>query len=322
MKVVIQIPCFNEEEVLPLALSALPDSIDGIDEVEVLIIDDGSKDDTVKVAKEFGVHHIVSIPENMGLANAFMIGIDAALKAGADIVVNTDADNQYDARDITKLVQPILTSGADIVVGARPISQIEHFSPLKKFLQKVGSWVVRYASQTQIQDAPSGFRAISREAALKLTVFNKYTYTLETIIQAGQNGMKIISVPIRVNEDLRPSKLVKSIRSYVQRSIGTILRIFMIYRPGLSFFFLGSIPFSIGFILGIRWSVLYFLEDAARSHLPSLILAAILMIIGFQTWLFGLFAELVATNRKLLEENKVRLRRLELQEYKEPMNKP
>ena len=322
MKVVIQIPCFNEEEVLPLALSALPDSIDGIDEVEVLIIDDGSKDDTVKVAKEFGVHHIVSIPENMGLANAFMMGIDAALKAGADIVVNTDADNQYDARDITKLVQPILTSGADIVVGARPISQIEHFSPLKKFLQKVGSWVVRYASQTQIQDAPSGFRAISREAALKLTVFNKYTYTLGTIIQAGQNGMKIISVPIRVNEDLRPSKLVKSIRSYVQRSIGTILRIFMIYRPGLSFFFLGSIPFSIGFILGIRWSVLYFLEDAARSHLPSLILAAILMIIGFQTWLFGLFAELVATNRKLLEENKVRLRRLELQEYKEPMNKP
>jgi len=241
-----------------------------------------------------------------------MKGVDACLKSRADIIVNIDADNQYYARDIDKLVQPILENNADIVVGSRPISEIKHFSSLKKILQKLGSWVVRYASQTDVQDAPSGFRAISREAALRLNVYNDYTYTLETIIQAGQNGMKIVSRPIRVNDDIRPSRLVKSTGSYIKRSIATILRIFLIYRPGRSFFLLGSIPFSLGFILGIRWSILFFIENASRTHLPSLILAAILLIIGFQTWLFGLFAELVATNRKLLEENKVRLRIIDL----------
>jgi len=321
MKLIIQIPCFNEEEVLPITLSEIPEFIEGIDELEVLIVDDGSSDNTVKVAKKHGVHHIVSIPHNKGLANAFMMGVDTCIKAGADIIVNTDADNQYCMADIKKLLQPIFLNEAEIVIGTRPVSQIEHFSLVKKSLQKIGSWVVRYASQTEVQDAPSGFRAISREAALKLIVYNEYTYTLETIIQAGQNGTKIVSVPISVNKDLRPSRLVKSIRNYIQRSIGTILSIFMIYRPGKSFFIIGSIPFGIGFLLGVRWTVLYFLENAARSHLPSLILAAILIIIGFQTWLFGLFAVLVATNRKLLEENRIRLRRLELQEYNNDLHK-
>ncbi len=317
MKLIIQIPCYNEEEFLPVLLEQLPPSIPGIDEIEMLIINDGSTDNTVQVAVDHGVQHIVNIPFNKGLANAFMMGVDACLKAGADIIVNTDADNQYCVSDIKELVQPILRNEAEIVVGTRPVSQIKHFSLVKKILQKIGSLVVRYASQTEVQDAPSGFRAISRDAALRLIVYNDYTYTLETIIQAVQNGMKIVSVPINVNEDLRPSRLVKSIRSYLQKSIGTILRIFMIYRPGKTFFILGLIPFGIGFLFGIRWVVLYFVEDAARSHLPSLILAAILMIIGFQTWLFGLFAELVATNRKLLEENRVRLRRFELQKKQE-----
>ena len=238
MKLIIQIPCFNEQDVLLIALSDLPKDIKGIDDIEILIIDDGSTDNTAQIAKEFGVNHIVSIPENKGLANAYIQGIDACLKAGADIIVNTDADNQYRADDIEKLVKPIIENKAEIVIGTRPISQTEHFSYLKKRLQKIGSWVVRYASETDVEDAPSGFRAVSRDAAIRLYVFNKYTYTLETIIQAGQSGMRILSVPIRTNDDLRPSKLAKSMRSYVQRSIGTILKIFMIYRPVKSFFIL------------------------------------------------------------------------------------
>ena len=316
MKLIIQIPCFNEQNTLLVALSELPKSIKGIDKIEVLIIDDGSTDNTVQVAKDFGVDHIVSIPENKGLANAYIQGIDACLKAGADIIVNTDADNQYRADDIEKLVFPILNNAADIVIGSRPISQTQHFSFLKKKLQKIGSWVVRYASQTSVEDAPSGFRAVSKDAAIRLCVFNKYTYTLETIIQAGQSGMRIASVPIRTNGDLRPSRLAKSMTSYIQRSIGTILRIFMIYRPVKSFVILGLIPFSVGFALGIRWIILFYIEDAGRSHSPSLILSAVLMIIGFQTFLFGFFAELIATNRKILEENRARLRSLELKNFK------
>ncbi len=314
MKLIIQIPCFNEQDVLLIALSDLPKDIKGIDDIEILIIDDGSTDNTAQIAKEFGVNHIVSIPENKGLANAYIQGIDACLKAGADIIVNTDADNQYRADDIEKLVKPIIENKAEIVIGTRPISQTEHFSYLKKKLQKIGSWVVRYASDTDVEDAPSGFRAVSRDAAIKLYVFNKYTYTLETIIQAGQSGMRVLSVPIRTNDDLRPSKLAKSMRSYVQRSIGTILKIFMIYRPVKSFFILGMVPFLIGFSLGLRWIILFYLEDSGRSHLPSLILSAILIIIGFQTLLFGFFAELISANRKILEENRARLRSLELKD--------
>jgi len=316
MKLIIQIPCFNEEKSLPYVLNDIPKYIQGVDKIEVMIINDGSTDKTVQVATEHNVEHIINIPSNKGLANAFMKGIDTCLEFNADIIVNIDADNQYHAGDINKLVQPILANNADIVIGARPISDIKHFSSIKKILQKIGSWVVRYASQTNVQDAPSGFRSISREAALKLNVYNNYTYTLETIIQAGQNGMKIISIPIRVNEDIRPSRLVKSTSSYIKKSIATILKIFLIYRPGRSFFLIGAIPFTIGFGLGVRWTFLFFVENSTRTHLPSIILAAILMIIGFQIWIFGLFAELVATDRKLLEDNKVRLRRLNLKDYK------
>lgn len=318
-KLIIQIPCYNEEATLGLTLSELPRSVPGIDRVEWLIINDGSRDRTVEVALENGVDHVVDLPHNQGLAQAFMAGIEACLRAGADIIVNTDADNQYCAADIPKLVEPILNGRAEIVIGARPIAKIRHFSPFKKFLQGFGSWVVRLASNTQVADAPSGFRAISREAALRLNVFNEYTYTLETIIQAGQRGMTVISVPICTNGYLRPSRLVKSIPSYVQRSLFTILRIFMTYKPLRFFMILGSIPFSIGTLLGIRWIVLFLLENGTRSRTPSLILAAILILIGFQIWMFSLVADLMAVNRKVLEDIQLRLRRAELDADKRKM---
>lgn len=309
-KLIIQIPCYNEEATLGLTLSLLPRQLPGVDCVEWLIIDDGSCDRTIEVAKDCGVDHIVRFARNQGLAKAFMAGIEASLKAGADIIVNTDADNQYSADDIPTLIQPILLGQAEIVIGARPISQIRHFSPTKKVLQKLGSWVVRLASNTNIPDAPSGFRAISREAAMQLNVFNQYTYTLEMIIQAGQRGMAIASVPIRTNRDLRPSRLVKSIPVYIQKSIFTILRIFMLYRPMRFFVFLGSIPLSAGFLLGLRW-LLFFFGGYDRPRVPTLILAAILILIGFQLWIFGLVADLMAANRRMLEDIQLRSRRAE-----------
>lgn len=311
MKLIIQIPCYNEEATLGVTLSELPRQLPGIDTIQWLIINDGSIDNTVEVAKACGVDHIVNFDRNQGLAKGFMAGIEACLKAGADIIVNTDADNQYCADDIGKLIEPILEGRADIVVGARPIQQIKHFSPTKKFLQNLGSWVVRIASNTKIPDAPSGFRAISRDAAMQLNVFSQYTYTLETIIQAGQKGMAITSVPIRTNDYLRPSRLVKSIPAYIQRSIFTIIRIFMTYKPLRFFTILGSIPFTIGLILCFRWLILFFL-GTPKSHVPSLILAAITMVIGFQLWVFGLVADLMAVNRKLLEDIQLRLRRREI----------
>jgi glycosyltransferase involved in cell wall biosynthesis len=315
MKLIIQIPCYNEAETLEVTLNDLPRKIDGIDEIELLIINDGSTDNTVEVAKNWANKnkmklHLVEFTKNQGLAKGFMAGLDKALKEGADIIVNTDADNQYCANDIEKIVKPILNKEADIVVGARPISKIKHFSPLKKFLQKLGSWIVRVASNTNVQDAPSGFRAISREAAMRLNVFSDYTYTLETIIQAGQKNMAIISVPIRVNDDLRPSRLVKSIPDYIKRSIGTIIRIFMVYRPVKFFATIGSILFILGFLLGVRWLALYFM-GTDRAHVPSLVLAAILMLLGFMSILAGFLSDLIATNRKLLEEIQYRMRKKE-----------
>jgi len=310
-KLIIQIPCYNEEETLGITLATLPRELPGVDTVEWLIVNDGSTDRTVEVAQANGVDHIVNFRHNQGLAKAFLAGIEACLKANADIIVNTDADNQYCADDIPKLIEPILLGKAEIVVGARQIKQIKHFSPTKKFLQKFGSWVVRVASNTSILDAPSGFRAFSREAALRLNVFNDYTYTLETIIQSGQKGMAITSVPIRTNRYLRPSRLVKSIPSYVKRSLLTILRIFMTYKPLRFFVILGSIPFTLGSLLGIRWLILYF-AGTPRAHVPSLILAAILILIGFQLWMLGLVADLMAVNRKILEDIQLRLRRFEV----------
>ena len=309
-KLIIQIPCYNEEEALGVTLSTLPRELPGVDTIEWLIINDGSSDRTVEVARAYGVDRIVNFDYHRGLAKAFMVGIEACLEAEADIIVNTDADNQYCADDIPKLIEPILSGRAEIVVGARPIKQIKHFSPAKKVLQKLGSWAVRVASNTSIPDAPSGFRAFSREAAFRINVFNEYTYTLETIIQAGQKGMAITSVPIRTNRYLRPSRLVKSIPSYVQRSLLTILRIFMTYKPLRFFMFLGSLPFTLGTLLGIRWLILFF-AGTPKAHVPSLILAAILILIGFQLWMFGLVADLMAVNRKMLEDIQLRLRRIE-----------
>lgn len=301
MKLIIQIPCFNEAETLAIALNALPRSVAGFDKVEWLIIDDGSTDDTVKVAKENGVDHVISHHQNQGLAKAFMTGLDNCLRLGADVIVNTDADNQYHADDIPKLTQPILDHSAEFVIGERPIETIEHFSPVKKLLQKLGSWVVRIASNTNIPDAPSGFRAMSRTVAQQLMVFNNYTYTLETIIQAGQKNMAITSVPVRVNEDLRPSRLVKSIPSYIKRSIITILRIFIIYRPFRFFATIGAILFTTGFLIGIRF-LFHYLDGSGDGHIQSLILAALLLGIGFQTFLIAIVADLLAANRKLLED--------------------
>ena len=321
MKLIIQIPCYNEEATLAITLTDLPRRVPGIDSVEWLVIDDGSRDRTVEVAKEFGVDHIISFGQNRGLAKGFMAGLEACLKAGADIIVNTDADNQYCAADIPKLIEPILAGHAQIVIGARPIQQINHFSPTKKLLQQLGSWAVRVASRTSVADAPSGFRAISREAALELNVFNEYTYTLETIIQAGQKGMAVMSVPIRTNGYLRPSRLVKSIFSYVQRSLVTMLRIFITYKPFQFFMWMGSVPFFLGFLLGVRWLALYF-SGTPRSHVPSLILSAILILIGSQLWVVGLLADLLAVNRKLLEEAQLRLRRAEIEAHLSQRSRP
>ncbi len=309
-KLIIQMPCYNEEETLGIALSALPREVPGVDKVEWLIINDGSSDRTLEVAREHGVDHVVDLGSHQGLARGFVAGLDACLRAGADVIVNTDADNQYEAADIPKLIAPILSGEADIVVGERPIEQIEHFSPIKKRLQKLGSWVVRVASKTRIPDAPSGFRAMSREAAMRMNVFSSYTYTLETIIQAGQKGMSIVSVPIRTNPFLRPSRLMKSIPAYIQRSIFTILRIFMTYKPMRFFSSLGALPFLLGAGLGVRWIVLY-VNETERAHVPSLILAAILILIGVQLIVLGLVADLIAVNRKLLEDIQLRIKRVE-----------
>ncbi len=313
-KLIIQIPCYNEQDTLGITLAELPRSLPGVDTVEWLIVNDGSTDRTLEVAREHGVDHVIDFPHNQGLARAFMAGLEGCLKAGADIIVNTDADNQYCADDIGKLIGPILAHEAEIVVGARPIDRIEHFSWIKKRLQKIGSWAVRIVSGTDVPDAPSGFRAISREAAIQLNVFNTQTYTLETIIQAGQHDIPIAWVPVRVNPDSRPSRLIRSVSGYVLESMAVILRIFMLYRPLRFFMVLGSIPFGIGLVLGFRWlALVYVFPEPGRTYVPSLILAAILLIMGFQTWLFGLAAELIAANRKLLEEIRSRQRRRELQ---------
>ncbi len=297
----IQIPCYREEATLGVALAALPRHVRGFDEVEWVVIDDGSDDATVEVAKQAGVDHVVRHTRNQGLARAFMTGLDACLSLGADVIVNTDADNQYNADDIPALVAPILEGRADIVVGARPIETIAHFSPAKKLLQKLGSWVVRRVSNTDVPDAPSGFRAFSRTAAQQLMVFNDYTYTLETIIQAGQKNMAITWVPVRVNDDLRPSRLVKSVPLYVWRSVFTIIRIFAIYRPFRFFGTIAAVLIVPGVTLGARY--LWFLaHEPSPGHVQSLILASILLVSGFTTILAAFLADLLAANRRLLED--------------------
>lgn len=312
MKLIIQIPCYNEENSLPITLKALPKQISGIDEIEILVIDDGSTDKTVEVAKVNGVQHIVSMPHNCGLAKAFVAGINGALAQGADIIVNTDADNQYCADDIEKLIRPILNKEADIVIGTRPVSNISHFSLLKKTLQKLGSWVMRRVSSTQVEDAPSGFRAFSRAAALQINIFDNYTYTLETIIQARAKGLQLVCVPVNVNPDLRESKLVKNMFDYIRRSVFTMLRMFIIYRPFRFFAILASLFFTVGFLVGLRFLYFYLFSNGA-GHIQSLILAAILIITSVQIGVIAILSELFCINRKLLEDIQRRIKLQDLQ---------
>ena len=305
MKLFIQIPCYNEADALAVTLSSLPRSVSGFDRVVWLVVDDGSTDDTVRVARDAGVDHIVSHKRNQGLARAFMTGIRESVRLGADVIVNTDGDNQYCADDIPALVRPIVEGQADIVVGARPIDSIDHFSPLKKILQKIGSWVVRIVSRTNVDDVTSGFRALSRNAARQFVVFNNYTYTLETIIQAGLKNMAVVSVPVRVNGNLRPSRLIKSVPGYIFNSLATIVRIFVIYRPFRFFAVIGLFLFGLGFLLGLRFLYYYFTGNG-NGHIQSLVLASILLGMGFQTILVAFVTDLLASNRTLLEEIRFR----------------
>lgn len=310
IKLIIQIPCYNEAESLPHALPQLPREVPGCDRVEWLVIDDGSTDDTSDVARRLGADHIVRHPVNRGLAATFMTGLEAAVALGADIIVNTDADNQYDARDIAMLVRPIVDGEAEMVIGARPIADTEHFSWIKKKLQGLGSRVVRLASNTDVADAPSGFRAFTRDVAQRLNVFSAYTYTLETIIQAGHSNIRVMSVPIRTNPDLRPSRLVKSIGRYVWRSASTIVRIFATYRPLTFFWLLAGFFLLVGVIFG-GWYLVHMLAGEGTGHVQSAMLAVGSIAIGLAAFLLGFLADLQSVNRRLLEGIDWRLRRLE-----------
>lgn len=313
MKLVIQIPCLNEEATLPATLADLPTSLDGIDEIEVVVIDDGSTDGTADAARRCGVRHVVRAPVNQGLARAFSAGLDYALKIGADIIVNTDADGQYRGEGIQALIAPILHHEADIVIGDRKPGSLAHFSPMKRLLQVVGSWVVRRLSGTAVPDATSGFRAFSREAALKMNVVSDFTYTLETIIQAGAKQLLVTHVPIDVNPETRPSRLFPGIPSYILRSSATLVRIYALYEPLRVFTIIGLVLLTVGSGLAGRFLVFYFV-DGGEGHIQSLIFAAVLTLAGVQTILIGLLADLIGSSRRMLEDTLLRIRRLELRD--------
>ena len=310
-KLIMQIPCYNEAETLPATIVDLPRTIDGIDEVEILIIDDGSTDGTIEIAQELGVDHIIRLSQNQGLAVAFARGLEASLQMGADIIVNTDGDNQYRGDCVRDLVEPILKGDAEMVVGDRQINTIQHFSPFKKVLQKFGSWIVRWASKTNVPDATSGFRAFSKEAALRLSIFSEYTYTLETIIQAGKKGISITSVPVETNEVLRESRLIHSTFQYVTRSAITIIRIFLMYEALRVFLGLSVVPLLGGLFLLGRFGY-YTLIGDGQGHIQSLIAATILMVLGFITILVGLLGDLIARNRRLNEEIDYRIKKMNI----------
>lgn len=301
MKLIIQLPCYNEEAQLPRTLADLPRHVPGFDAVEWLVIDDGSTDRTAEVARECGVDHVVRLDHNQGLAKAFMAGLEASLRYGADVIVNTDGDNQYRADQIPALTRPILECEARIVVGARPIGNIDHFSPIKRALQRLGSWVVRKASGAEVADAPSGFRAIHRDAAVQLYVFNRYTYTLETIIQAGRLGIPIVSVPVEVNPPTRESRLIRSVAQYILRSGGTILRIAVLYQPLRVFSWLAAVLALPGIAAFVRFLGFYLSGDGA-GHVQSLVIGAALIAAGAVVFVGGLLADLIAANRTLLAE--------------------
>ena len=313
MKLVIQIPCLNEEATLPATLADLPRELDGFDSVEWLVVDDGSTDGTADVARECGVDHVVRLPQNKGLAIAFQTGLDAALKLGADVIVNTDADNQYVARDIERLVAPILAREADMVVGDRQVRRHEEFSRVKKLLQLWGSWVVRQASETNVPDTTSGFRAYNREAALRLNVVSRFSYTLETIIQAGKSDIAVAHVPIRTNPRTRESRLFRSTFQYVFRSVETILRVYALYEPLRIFLWLASVPALAALALFARFAWFAFTQPGPTGHIQSLVIAAALLLLAFQLVALGVLADLLRGNRVLSERTLQRVRRLELE---------
>ena len=311
MKLIIQIPCYNEEETLSETINDIPEKIDGIDEIEILVVNDGSTDTTTQVARELKVNYIVEFPKNLGLARAFDAGLKNCVKYGADIIVNLDADNQYCAEDIPKLIKPLLENKADIVIGARPIEKIKNFSPVKKILQKLGSYVMKKISGADILDAPSGFRAFSRYAAKRINIFDNYTYTMESIIQAQRKGLSIVSVPIRVNENdfARPSRLIKNNFQYIFRSAKTMIRFFIIYHPFRFFASLAAFFFILGFGIGLRFLYFYFLGDGA-GHIQSLILCGLLITVSFQTALLAIIADLMWINRKLIEDVQIKVQNI------------
>lgn len=313
MKLIVQIPCYNEEHTLPETVADIPREIPGIDSVEILIIDDGSTDRTVEVAKELGIDHIVCNKKNMGLARTFRRGIEACLKAGADIIVNTDGDNQYAGQDISKLVKPVLNGAADIVVGDRQTGKVAHFSKSKRLLQWLGSGVVRKLAGIWVPDAVSGFRAISREAAIRLNIVSSFSYTIEMIIQAGKKDMAVTSVPVGTNPKTRESRLFKSIPKFIERQVTTIVRMYSMYQPLKVFFYIGTALAIAGLIPIIRFIYFYFI-GAGAGHIQSLVLGGVLLIIGFMTYLIGLVADLISFNRQLLEMTLEKVRRIEMNE--------
>ena len=319
MKLIVQIPCYNEEQTLPETVKDIPRKIDGVDQVEILIIDDGSMDRTVEVAKEIGVDHIVRNICNKGLARTFLAGLDACLRLGADIIVNADGDNQYKGEDIPKLIEPILKGEADIVIGDRQTEKVLHFSPLKKKLQKVGSWVIRGLSETDVPDAVSGFRAFRREAAMQMNIVSPFSYTIETIIQAGKKHLAVKSVPIGTNPKTRESRLFKSIPKFIERSLTTMIRMYTMYQPLRVFFYIGFFFILAGIIPSVRFLIYYFMGQGG-GHIQSLIFAAILFIVGFQVLVVGLVADVISFNRRLIEETLLRVRRIEF-DYLNSINK-
>ncbi len=315
-KLIIQIPCLNEAATLGATLADLPRSVPGIDVIEVLVVDDGSRDGTSEVARRLGVDHLIRLTRNKGLAAAFMAGIDASIKQGADFIVNTDADNQYAGHDIPRLLGPLLRGEADIVIGDRNLAELQHMTWPKRQLQRLGSWVVRQVSNTSVPDTTSGFRAYTREAALRMTIVSEFSYTLESIIQAGKKRMAIAHVPVATNARTRESRLFDSLLSYVKRSAATIVRIYTMYEPLKVFTYLGITIFGAGFLLGLRL-VYYYFQNEVWKHSTSAIAAAVLMIVGFQVLVIGLLADVISGNRKLLEDVVYRIRTLESPERRE-----